>query len=88
MVTEKIVIPRINRDLTICALQILLKKETSSAVGDDEIGEVGGARKRKMKGFVQKRVSGDAVDNGGTGGKVQIQNDAALTVIFGDSLQR
>ena len=74
--------------MSICALQILLKKETSWALGDNEIGEVGGARKRKMKGFVQKRVFGDAVVNGGTGGKAQIQNDAALTVIFGDSLQR
>ena len=41
-----------------------------------------------MKGIIQKRVFGDTVVNGGTGGKAQIQNDAALTVIFRDSLQR
>ena len=81
-------IPRINRDLTICALQILFKKEISWALVDDEIDKVGGARKKKMKRFVQKRVFGDAVINGGTGGKAQIQNDATLTVIFRDSLQR
>ena len=74
--------------MTICALQILLEKETSWALGDDEIGEVGGARKRKMKGFIQKRVFRDAVVNGGTRGKAQIQNNEALRFIFGDSLQR
>ena len=71
-----------------CALQILLKKEAHWALGDDAIGEVGGARMRKMKRFVQKGVFGDAVINGGTWGKTQIQNDATLTVIFGDNLQR
>ena len=65
-----------------------VKKETSWALGDDEIDKFGGARKRKMKRLVQERVFGDAVINGGTGGKAQIQNDATLTVIFGDSLQR
>ena len=41
-----------------------------------------------MKRFVQKGVFGDVIINGGTWGKTQIQNDATLTVIFGDSLQR
>ena len=71
-----------------CALQILLKKQASWALGDDEIREVGEARKRKRKRFVQKGVFRDAVINGGTGRKTQIQNNATLTVIFGDSLQR
>ena len=70
-----------------CVLQILSKKEASWAFGNDEISEVGGARRRKMKKFFQKRVFGDAVLNRGSGGKAQIQNDVTLTVIFGDSLQ-
>ena len=41
--------PRVNRDLTICALQILLKKETSWALGDDEIGEVGSEEEKDEK---------------------------------------
>ena len=71
--------------MTICTLQILLKKESSWALGDDEIG---GARRRKMKRFVQKGVFRDAVIDGGTGGKTQIQNNATLTVIFWDSFQQ
>ena len=35
-----------------------------------------------MKSFVQKRVFGNAVVNGGTGGKAQIQSDSTLTVIL------
>ena len=73
--------------MTICTLQILLKRETSWALGDDEIGKVGGSRKKKMKRFVQKRVFRDVVVNGGTGGKAQIENDGMLAVIFVDSLQ-
>ena len=69
--------------MTICVLQILLKKETSWALGNDEIGEVGGARKRKMKGFIQKRVFRDAVVNGGTGGKLKSKTTRRLESSLG-----
>jgi len=58
VVTKKKAISGINRNLMIGVLQILFKQEATWALDDDEIGEVGRARKRKMKRFIQKESFG------------------------------
>ena len=87
-VTKETVIFRINRNLTVSALQVLLVLVTSWALGNDGNDEVGGTREREVKRLVEEGVFRNPIVHRGACGEAKVQNNASFKLIFRECLKR